>query len=632
MNQLGIIYRLTASEQGKGFDAYVLESNENLDGWRSAVTDERDTWAAAGMEANNAIAMTILKSGIILTASRLTHGTRPTDNMAIWVYIQSSLKVTADQWMTIISEMHRIVSMPQLPTLASYNTLQSMDFPVRTYKINHQPSDLSLTNHKLACRIYSSPEQLVEILDNVDQKDYPSYKHIFLYGNNPAGIQRQIDNLSSMPLTKYHLAVPPTPDVVAQTFNNPHIQLYYNGSPFNGPQLVKSTQIQLEARRNGCEPIPVAATVNPDEMPVTLLTDGPAEFHYIIKRQDISVVDESGKSIDRTATVKVMGTQLNNLHDLKLREQDQNRIALSINAAGFEPFEETVTLSRLSQPFRLKARKETINTNVSLNTIEGKTTPVALSLTGCNLGRLESQDITLHVEKGRMSIAKSGDFMKGLLTGIAGCVLLGLLVWGGIFAYTTFFGENKPTTPGTTDNDDMEILEEPVNPPSEGENIGNLTEPGSNDADYSQAVNYLQVECRTTDGQDFCLDKDQMANYPALVNVYDYVNTGNVDALTELGELSQIEPLRSIISKLKEMQTRGFEFSNVFSGGYSSNGKIQVSNFKKRIDEKMIASRQAVVTHKTPAPAKAANNNREKQGKSGKSTKPAKNTLDPRSL
>lgn len=576
MNQLGIIYRLTASEQGKGFDAYLLELNKSLDGgWSHAtVVDERDLWAAVGMEANRAIAVTTLKTGIILTASRLTHGQRPTDNMTIWVYIPSTLIVAPQQWAMIISEMERIVSLSTLPTMDSFSGLVAMDFATRKYPLELTPSDISISNRRVAFRVVQGINGMISALDSIDQPYYAPYKHIILYPANPVGLQVAMDNLTNKAIVKKTMAYPPAPNVVAELFGLSDVTLHYEGKPFVRPISVSSNVFELEAHRPGYCPQKVSATVAGTDQPV-ILSVSRQPWDLKISRGLMNIVDSNGRKIDGAVEVLINNTPLRANEAIRIPERESGSIRVRIKGGGYKEFNETVPFSRFSQNFVLSGGGDSASTTLYVYNTNDKEVRLNVTVTGDDLRSVKDEKLTLSLSNGRLNKAQDS-FSRGLLFGIVGTVVT-LLIGAGIYwGIVSIFGSDE--TPVAEQS-----LQQPAEPATD------LGKPASNDATDSsdrldeskkdEAMNYLNNLPRNSNGKEF-VESEEM-NRLGLGNVYEWINTYDDNELSN-SIYASTNTVQRIVDAIRKARQAGLEPV----GPYATDGTIMLDGYFEKLNPK----------------------------------------------
>lgn len=575
MNNLGIAYRLTDSNGGKGYDAYTL--TENFTGsWTSVVADEREIWFQYGLENYNGIAVTLVSDGIVLTASELTHGTRPTDNKTIWVFVPSVYNVSDSQWDMIINEMRRIVKQSELPAKASFAPLLGIDLTSRRFNMNLTPSDIRRENQRMAFRVATPQYSIPTILQGINQSYYASYKHLFLYPQRPGQLPVGTDDLTDNPIQLMNIILPPAPDAISRAFGRNDVELFIGDSRFTKPITLPSTSkmFAITARRRGFEPMNIQGLVQENEAPCALAGIAP-QWSVAIHRNTIRISDAATKRdiAEQHTMIRINEQPLLPNRPIIIPEADLNSIRIAIRANGYEDFNETVSYQQFASAIRLKPKESAITSRIRLEDNNGDERQAHVTISGKQLNYLPQQDVTLRISGGRVTQITS-PFNKGLIYGILGTIATFLIGWGIYVGINAIFGSDTYTD---TDRE----TDAPIVKQAQDSNPNINQDPA--EKAFAEARNYLNDSCKT-EQRDFVLKYEKLNRYADLPEVYKNINTFNLPAL-EKSPYKDCAPVYQAIAALKICKENNIDPKKEIGEQYSNDGSITLSKYIEALEK-----------------------------------------------
>lgn len=285
--------------------------------------------------------LTCVDTGHILTVASLIDG-RITDCISAWIYVPASINIAGKELVEIVDAVKKEILANERNderlTLLLSKSYESASATRITVKSNGE---------KCAYRYYGQGAKytLSELLKDMFQPYYKSYKSVFLLDNSSKLKCLQGDNLSDQKV--YSMVVVKSPGNV--DFFVPYI----GGQPFVGQMYrFEGDVIKIEWKRNGYLPIQTETTIRKD-FKYSIPT--PNQFMRVIPFNNIEVVDEWGQSIHKYE-LRVAKKLIKHGQQITISESAINNVLVEISAEGYEP--KSVN-ENLTQRVKIKLVKET---------------------------------------------------------------------------------------------------------------------------------------------------------------------------------------------------------------------------------------------------------------------------------
>lgn len=311
--------------------------------WTKNVWDIRkDLENIDNLDGSSAVLMlTSVDTGHILTVASLIEG-RITDCISAWIYVPASINIAGKELVEIVDAVKKEIlanerNDERLTQLLS-KTYESAPASRITTKSNGE---------KCAFRYYGQGAKytLSELLKDMCQSYYKSYKSVFLLDNSSKLKCLQGDNLSDQKV--YSMVVVKSPG------NIDSFVPYIGERPFVGQiYAIEGGTIDIEWRRDGYMPIHTKSTIAPGAK-----YSGPTPNQYVrvLNYNYIKVVDEWSQRVT-DYDLYVAKQRISKNEDIRISEATLNNVLVEIHAEGFEPISGHLNLT---QPVQLKLVKET---------------------------------------------------------------------------------------------------------------------------------------------------------------------------------------------------------------------------------------------------------------------------------
>lgn len=312
--------------------------------WTKNVWDIRkDLENIDNLDGSSAVLMlTSVDTGHILTVASLIEG-RITDCISAWIYVPASINIAGKELVEIVDAVKKEIlanerNDERLTQLLS-KTYESAPASRITTKSNGE---------KCAFRYYGQGAKytLSELLKDMCQSYYKSYKSVFLLDNSSKLKCLQGDNLSDQKV--YSM-------VVVKSHGNIDSFVPYIGErPFVGQiYAIEGGTIDIEWRRDGYMPIHTKSTIAPGATKYSVPT--PNQYVRVLNYNYIKVVDEWSQRVT-DYDLYVAKQRISKNEDIRISEATLNNVWVEIHAEGFEPISGHLNLT---QPVQLKLVKET---------------------------------------------------------------------------------------------------------------------------------------------------------------------------------------------------------------------------------------------------------------------------------
>lgn len=311
--------------------------------WTKNVWDIRkDLENIDNLDGSSAVLMlTSVDTGHILTVASLIEG-RITDCISAWIYVPASINIAGKELVEIVDAVKKEIlanerNDERLTQLLS-KTYESAPASRITTKSNGE---------KCAFRYYGQGAKytLSELLKDMCQSYYKSYKSVFLLDNSSKLKCLQGDNLSDQKV--YSMVVVKSPG------NIDSFVPYIGERPFVGQiYAIEGGTIDIEWRRDGYMPIHTKSTIAPgakNSVPT------PNQYVRVLNYNYIKVVDEWSQRVT-DYDLYVAKQRISKNEDIRISEATLNNVWVEIHAEGFEPISGHLNLT---QPVQLKLVKET---------------------------------------------------------------------------------------------------------------------------------------------------------------------------------------------------------------------------------------------------------------------------------
>lgn len=311
--------------------------------WTKNVWDIRkDLENIDNLDGSSAVLMlTSVDTGHILTVASLIEG-RITDCISAWIYVPASINIAGKELVEIVDAVKKEIlanerNDERLTQLLS-KTYESAPASRITTKSNGE---------KCAFRYYGQGAKytLSELLKDMCQSYYKSYKSVFLLDNSSKLKCLQGDNLSDQKV--YSMVVVKSPG------NIDSFVPYIGERPFVGQiYAIEGGTIDIEWRRDGYMPIHTKSTIAPgakNSVPT------PNQYVRVLNYNYIKVVDEWSQRVT-DYDLYVAKQRISKNEDIRISEATLNNVWVKIHAEGFEPISGHLNLT---QPVQLKLVKET---------------------------------------------------------------------------------------------------------------------------------------------------------------------------------------------------------------------------------------------------------------------------------
>lgn len=311
--------------------------------WTKNVWDIRkDLENIDNLDGSSAVLMlTSVDTGHILTVASLIEG-RITDCISAWIYVPASINIAGKELVEIVDAVKKEIlanerNDERLTQLLS-KTYESAPASRITTKSNGE---------KCAFRYYGQGAKytLSELLKDMCQSYYKSYKSVFLLDNSSKLKCLQGDNLSDQKV--YSMVVVKSPG------NIDSFVPYIGERPFVGQiYAIEGGTIDIEWRRDGYMPIHTKSTIAPG---AKYSVPTPNQYIRVLNYNYIKVVDEWSQRVT-DYDLYVAKQRISKNEDIRISEATLNNVWVEIHAEGFEPISGHLNLT---QPVQLKLVKET---------------------------------------------------------------------------------------------------------------------------------------------------------------------------------------------------------------------------------------------------------------------------------
>lgn len=311
--------------------------------WTKNVWDIRkDLENIDNLDGSSAVLMlTSVDTGHILTVASLIEG-RITDCISAWIYVPASINIAGKELVEIVDAVKKEIlanerNDERLTQLLS-KTYESAPASRITTKSNGE---------KCAFRYYGQGAKytLSELLKDMCQSYYKSYKSVFLLDNSSKLKCLQGDNLSDQKV--YSMVVVKSPG------NIDSFVPYIGERPFVGQiYAIEGGTIDIEWRRDGYMPIHTKSTIAPGAK-YSVPTSN--QYVRVLNYNYIKVVDEWSQRVT-DYDLYVAKQRISKNEDIRISEATLNNVWVEIHAEGFEPISGHLNLT---QPVQLKLVKET---------------------------------------------------------------------------------------------------------------------------------------------------------------------------------------------------------------------------------------------------------------------------------
>lgn len=311
--------------------------------WTKNVWDIRkDLENIDNLDGSSAVLMlTSVDTGHILTVASLIEG-RITDCISAWIYVPASINIAGKELVEIVDAVKKEIlanerNDERLTQLLS-KTYESAPASRITTKSNGE---------KCAFRYYGQGAKytLSELLKDMCQSYYKSYKSVFLLDNSSKLKCLQGDNLSDQKV--YSMVVVKSPG------NIDSFVPYIGERPFVGQiYAIEGGTIDIEWRRDGYMPIHTKSTIAPG---AKYSVPTPNQYVRVLNYNYIKVVDEWSQRVT-DYDLYVAKQRISKNEDIRISEATLNNVRVEIHAEGFEPISGHLNLT---QPVQLKLVKET---------------------------------------------------------------------------------------------------------------------------------------------------------------------------------------------------------------------------------------------------------------------------------
>lgn len=311
--------------------------------WTKNVWDIRkDLENIDNLDGSSAVLMlTSVDTGHILTVASLIEG-RITDCISAWIYVPASINIAGKELVEIVDAVKKEILANERNderlTQVLSKTYESAPASRITTKSNGE---------KCAFRYYGQGAKytLSELLKDMCQSYYKSYKSVFLLDNSSKLKCLQGDNLSDQKV--YSMVVVKSPG------NIDSFVPYIGERPFVGQiYAIEGGTIDIEWRRDGYMPIHTKSTIAPG---AKYSVPTPNQYIRVLNYNYIKVVDEWSQRVT-DYDLYVAKQRISKNEDIRISEATLNNVWVEIHAEGFEPISGHLNLT---QPVQLKLVKET---------------------------------------------------------------------------------------------------------------------------------------------------------------------------------------------------------------------------------------------------------------------------------
>ena len=564
--------------------ADLLEINGNPS-WTKYVNDHRELLKNVSNAGGSPILMlTCIETGHILTITSLIDG-RTNDNISAWIYIpdtiDSSTREFAKSLTDIITMVQHEFRATQLNTVLFQQVFARQYAPAPAKRVSHKSN-----GDKCAVRYYGMGVQysLSEILQNLSQSYYESYKAVFLIDRASGILCMNCDDLTSTRLAELVVVYPPT---AVDSFA-PHIA----GQPFTRPiYAALGENIEVDWVRKGYATIKKSSIVSASTQFVVPMR---SEYRVSFPHSAITVKDDKGMSI-KEYTLRINNTLVKPGGNVEISEDMITQSKVDISADGYEAQQFvrdlrshlTITLKRSNLVYKFKVPSVIYPHYPNISFEISSKQPLA----GCPLEGYALEDKKIDsISDNWLEYKPFTTKIKVWLIAIASfALLLGAVGgWGATYAYYSSKVKklesklrNAQRTPTTVDK-------------------------------KKEIIDYLNNNPRW--------DRKDMADIdPILVELWDHMNKGELQDILEMKKHDALRDSRKFVEVYNAVDERvksGYNLGNPFTSGKTFNGnssdtKITVKNF--------------IETMKKRAPRETSNNQNARQQDKNKNQQQDKN-------
>lgn len=293
--------------------------------WTKNVWDIRkDLENIDNLDGSSAVLMlTSVDTGHILTVASLIEG-RITDCISAWIYVPASINIAGKELVEIVDAVKKEIlanerNDERLTQLLS-KTYESAPASRITTKSNGE---------KCAFRYYGQGAKytLSELLKDMCQSYYKSYKSVFLLDNSSKLKCLQGDNLSDQKV--YSMVVVKSPG------NIDSFVPYIGERPFVGQiYAIEGGTIDIEWRRDGYMPIHTKSTIAPG---AKYSVPTPNQYVRVLNYNYIKVVDEWSQRVT-DYDLYVAKQRISKNEDIRISEATLNNVWVEIMLKALNQF------------------------------------------------------------------------------------------------------------------------------------------------------------------------------------------------------------------------------------------------------------------------------------------------------
>ncbi|MDE6297668.1 MAG: hypothetical protein K2L89_07445 [Muribaculaceae bacterium] len=531
--KLGFSYRVCSG----GADSKVVTVNGGA--WTNIIDDKRTIWTRYRIN-DTSMALTFVPDGMVVVVSHLVGGARPDDNVTTWIFVPSRVIISGAELLQVIRVVREINKMgTRNVTEATFinNPVLSKDYPVKAIAPAVRPSQ----GVKFAFRTPGPAASLEQILSLPYQSYYAPYKFIFLYETPGTGVQ-ELTDFTGIPLEENVTVLPPSPAAVAQAFGPGQIVVRLDdGQMFNKPiTRNKGERLSLQIEKQGCKPIDCFADVIADGAEVTLPVQRQGWTRIITSNNFIIRDAATGRNVPNV-NVTIYGPDGRRTNNIP--EENISKVNIQVSAPGYETVKKVENLSQGRVEIRMNRVAE--RKTFICNTRDGRKVQVTLDGVGATSanpidGYSAQGDSLVYKGSGSAGGSKNSFAWKEFMMGAALIILIGLVCWGGSALINKFFGEKEVT------EDVVEIEKTETEVTDEDANVEDQKQ-------LKAALRYLENPA---------WHRDSMNNYPKLRDVWDHLNTFNVEELKKRTDLMASNNFANIIVAFEDTQRTKFPPKN----------------------------------------------------------------------
>lgn len=463
---------------------------------------------------------------------------RPNDNTAAWIFVPSSVEITALEMELVLTQVSDAISENKGINKDKLNEIFNKEYSSKNVLIPAIGTIVSNAEGSFALRYYNSDYTLEEILgEHLAQTEYAKYKGVFLV-DKKSGITHLSDHVLNFEPRPF-IRISPLKSVDGFVAGFPTASGFVKFD--REIEIPTGKKISIEWRKENYAPVVKNFTAGLDNTQKLEINDSDKKIR--IQRSWFDVRDFRGVSVPKAQISINHQLMTGNFMDIP-ESLLALGISLDVNANGYEDFHEM--LKELSAR-KIELQRRVYNSEYNVPIYDGEKYVCDAKLTFSAKQKISKSPLKGYEVEGRNNLVYCVGFMsklKPFAYGFISCLML-ILLYVGVQAmeeYEFQFGwppfKHVEVHQNTTDDDEMNGDEIDVN---------------ANDSLMNKAVKYLDTHKSW--------NKDSLEGNEITRSLFDELNEFKVDDIKGRFEdkLRSSKNLQKVVQALLDNRDKGID-------------------------------------------------------------------------